>query len=304
MALSSRIISVVAAATVAALTLSGCGSSDPFGSSASSDGGGSSIVVGSANFSESEIIARIYARALNDEGIRASVKANIGSREVYMKALEDGSIDMVPDYSGNLLQYYDADSTAVSENDVYKALGKALPDGVGVLDKAAAQDADSFYVTKKTSEDKGVRSLADLGRLGSHVKIAAPPEFAGRAYGPDGLKKHYGVDVTLVPVNDGGGAATVKALTDGSVQFVRLDSTSPLIAANDLVRLDDPEQLILAQNVVPVIASDRVNDKARAVIDRVQSALTTDDLMEMNARSANDKESAQRVAVDWLKKAR
>lgn len=293
----------IAALSAVMLGLAGCGSSgasDPFATGEPRDSAHASIIVGSANFAESEILANLYAQALNDQGIAASVKANIGSREVYLDALADGSIDLIAEYSGNLLQFYDETSTASAPEDVYAALTGVLPDGFAAFDMARAQDADAFYVTRQTAERYGLVTIGDLAAVGDDLRVAAPPEFSKRAYGIEGLRSKYALSVSLVPINDGGGQSTVQALLDGQVQFARLDSTSPLVAANDLVQLEDDRQMILAQNIVPVAAASRVSDEARSVIDEVQAALTTDDLMAMNARSVNDRLSAASIAQEWL----
>lgn len=99
---------LVAAATVVSLTaLTACGSSD-----GDSNSDPNAVVVGSANFTESETIANIYAEALRVNGFDVSTSFNVGSREAYIPALKDGSISVIPDYTGNLLQYLDPDSTA------------------------------------------------------------------------------------------------------------------------------------------------------------------------------------------------
>jgi len=286
------------------LGLAACSSGDPLAadtprSSGSASGG--SIVVGSAAFPENEILAYVYAGALNANGIQASVKPNIGARDVYLAALTDGSIDLVPEYTGNLLQYYDAGTTALSSEQVYAELQSALPAGFQVLEQAQAQDADSYNVTEQFSQQYGVTSLADLKKVPIPLSVAANPEFATRPYGIPGLKEVYGVDATLVPVSDSGGPNTLKALLDGQVQLADIYSTTPSIAQNKLVTLEDPEHLILAQNVVPLISSAKASDKVAQVLNTVQRALTTEDLIAMNTKSSGDaKESAQQIASEWL----
>ena len=97
------------------------------------------IVVGSANFQENVVLANIYAGALKAKGVKVSTKLNIGSRETYIPALKDGSIDLIPEYSGVLLQYFDKNATAVSSDDVYAALQKAAPQPLTVLDQSAGR---------------------------------------------------------------------------------------------------------------------------------------------------------------------
>lgn len=299
----NRMVSAIAGIACLSLVLAGCGSSDPFSAtddSAKKQSQNGTVVIGSADFAESEIIANIYAGALKHAGIDAEVKARIGSREVYMKALEDGSIDMMPEYAGNLLQYLDKNATSSEENEVYENLRKALPSNLKLLDKAEAQDSDGFYITKKTAKDKGIVSIGDLDKLGGQLTVTAPPEFAKRPYGTTGLHDIYGLDVTLLPMSDGGGQSTVNTLLDGKAQFIRLDSTSPMIESNDLTQLKDDKHMIPAQNVVPVIAASKNTDAIVRAVNEVQAKLTTQVLMTLNAQSANDKRSAGAIAQDWL----
>jgi osmoprotectant transport system substrate-binding protein len=125
---------------------------------------GASLTVGSANFPENVTLAEIYAAALKDAGANVSTKLNIGSRETYIPGLEDGSIDLIPEYSGVLLQYFDKNATAVSSADVYKALQKAVPSKLTVLTQSQAQDKDAIVVTSATAQKYNLKSIADLAK--------------------------------------------------------------------------------------------------------------------------------------------
>src|SRR2546430_17033914 len=148
----SRVFAGVATAVVAALALTACGGNpNPLDNTpAQQPGGGSStgaapakpdkIIIGSANFPESALLAEIYAAALQAKGITVEKKLNIGNRETYLPGLKDGSIDLIPEYSGVLLQYLNKSATETSADDVYSALQNALPANLKVLDKSAAED--------------------------------------------------------------------------------------------------------------------------------------------------------------------
>ena len=128
---------------------------------------GSKLVVGSANFPENVLLAEIYAEALKDQGATVSTKLNIGSREKYLPGLEDGSIDLLPEYNGALLQFVDKTATAVSPTDVFTALQTALPSSLTVLTQSAAQDSDAIVVTKATAAKYNLTSIADLAKPAS-----------------------------------------------------------------------------------------------------------------------------------------
>ncbi|QKS16617.1 ABC transporter substrate-binding protein [Curtobacterium sp. Csp2] len=299
--ITAKIRAGVAAALAlgVAAALTGCASSNPLdsGSSASSDS--KTIVIGSQQYYSNEIIAEMYAQVLEKDGFSVKRNFNIGQREIYIPQLEKGAIDVMPEYSGNLLQYFDKESTAKTASQIDEGLSKALPSGLRVLDAAEATDQDSYTVTKEFSEKNDVTSLADLKNVSEKLTVGANSEFQTRPYGPDGLKSVYGVDVDFKAIEDSGGALTVKALKDGTVQLADIYTADPSIKANDLVSLKDPENLILPQNVIPVV-SKKVDDKAAADIDKVNKVLTEAALIEVNSKSTVDKEKASQIAKDFL----
>jgi osmoprotectant transport system substrate-binding protein len=285
-----------------AMALAGCASGDPLDTSGGSASAAptDTISVGSAAFGENVILAEVYAQALEANDVKVTRNLQIGEREVYLKALEEGSIDLIPEYTGNLLAAYDADSTATSSDDVYSALGDALPDGFEVLDESPAEDKDSYNVTKEYSAANGVTSLSDL--KGKTVRVGGGAVLGEREYGIPGLTGTYGVDASLVTIEDQGGPNTVKALLDGQVDMANIYSTTPSILDNGFVTLDDPENLIKAQNVVPLVNTAKMNPDVTAILDKVSAALTTEDLTEMNRRNQGDEKAEPKaIAADWLK---
>ncbi|WP_314191433.1 ABC transporter substrate-binding protein [uncultured Arthrobacter sp.] len=297
----------LAAGVGIALALSACSSGNPLSSpSTSATGGatsGGSLVVGSADFPESQIIAEIYAGALNAAGVTATTKPNIGSREIYFKAVQDGSVDVVPDYSGNLLSHVDAQAAEVTPEDVYKALPGKLPQGLAVLEPSKAEDKDAMVVTKATAEKYQLKSIEDLAKVCKDLTMAAPATFETRSYGFPGLKKNYNCELkALKPFSDGGGNLTLQALLSDEVQVADIFTTTPSIADNDLVVLEDPKNNFKAQQVLPLYNDAKVTDKAKEALNNVSKTLTTDDLINLNrAVSGSQKQNAKDAAAAWLK---
>jgi osmoprotectant transport system substrate-binding protein len=293
---------------VAVLMLAACGGgggADPLaGSSAAPSGSapaGGSIVVGSAAFSESAIIAELYSQAMKAKGVNASTKLNIGSREVYIKALQDKSISMVPEYTGNLLLNFDKAATAKTSAEVEAALPKVLPSGTQVLKTSAAADQDVYVVTKDYAAKNGIASLEDLKKVASTVTLGGPSELETRTYGPPGLEKEYGVKLKAFKPYDSA-AVRSKDLNDGKIQLGEFFTTESVIAKNGYVELTDPKSMILPQNVIPLVNSEVAGDAtAKAAIESVQSALTTEDLVALDAKVDTDHEEPAQVAGDWLK---
>ncbi|WP_420176051.1 ABC transporter substrate-binding protein [Luteococcus sp. OSA5] len=280
--------------------VSGCASSDPLGTSKGGDAGPASrtLVVGSQQYYSNEIIAELYAQALESRGWTIERSYQIGQREIYLPELQSGRIDLMPEYAGALLQYYSKDSTARTTEQIMTGLRSDLPDGLMALEPAEATDQDSFTVTAEMARTHGLKQISDLAKLGT-VKIAANSEISKRPYGPAGLKRVYGVDATVLPVEDSGGPLTIKALTDGKVQVADVYSASPAIKAEQLVTLADPKALVLPQNVVP-IASSRVGADAASVVTLVNQHLTTAELIELNRLSVEKEQSSAVIAKQWL----
>ena len=264
-----------------ALALTACGGgSDPLSSGSGQTSGAAAsnntIIVGSANFVESQILAEIYAQALTAKGVSVEKRLNIGSREAYIPALQDGSIDLIPEYSGVLLQYFDKTADETAPDAVYSALQDALPDNLIVLDKSAAEDKDAVVVTRDTATRLNVKSIADLAPHCGTLVFGGPPEFQTRPDGIPGLQKTYNCTFKEYRALDAGGPLTVAALKNGDVQAADLFTTDASIVANDFVVLDDPKNNFAAQNVLPLI------NKAKAS-DTVKSTLN-DDLREADHR--------------------
>ncbi|WP_141364842.1 ABC transporter substrate-binding protein [Glutamicibacter uratoxydans] len=290
---------LAAAASLAGLmALTSCGGSDPLAQntpSADSTDAQQAVVVGSQAYYSNEIIAEIYAQALEKSGMKVTRQFNIGQRDAYMPELENGSIDIMPEYTGNLLQYFDAKTEARSSEDVYTQLQEALPQSMAVLSKSEASDQDSYTVTEAFAQEHQLKSIGDLGSVGQKLTLGGPPELAQRPYGPKGLASTYGVDVDFSATGD----TTVEDLVAGTVDVANVFTADPRIQTDKLVVLDDPKSLFLASNVVPVVDSS-IKDQLAAVIDPVSEKLTATSLVQLNVLSTVDKKSAKDIASAWL----
>ena len=298
----SRRLSLTLIALLALITAA-CGSSNPLGGGAAS-GDLKSIVVGSADFPESKIIAEIYAQALEANGFKVGRQFGIGSRETYIPAVKDHSIDLVPEYTGNLLQYFDRKTTVTTPDAVLLGLLRALPGDLSILNPSPAEDTDTVAVAQETAQKWNLKTIADLAAHSPEVKFGGPSEFASRAEGLPGLKAKYGLDIApnnFIAISDGGGPATVRALTDGTVTAADIFSTSPAIVQNKLVVLEDPKNNFLAANVVPLVASQKMSDQLKTVLDAVSAKLTTQDLIDLNtAVSGNAGVDPDQAARKWV----
>jgi osmoprotectant transport system substrate-binding protein len=291
-----RRLLALASVTLTGVVLSACATS---GTLDPAEPDSETIVIGSQDYYSNEIVAEIYAQALEAAGYSVQRDFRIGQREVYVQDIEDGAVDLFPEYSGPLLQYWVADTPARFSDDVYAALVEAAPDGVRILDQATATDQDTYVVTKAFAETWGVESIADLADVGVPMTLGGNSEGEDRPNGPKGLEAAYGVEVTFTPIEDGGGPLTVRALKDGQVELAIMYTANPAIADPDIFELEDPEGLFLASHVVPV-ASDKLDAEAVRIINQISAALTPEGLIELNARSIDEQAPASTIAAAWL----
>ena len=295
---TSRLALATGVALSAALVLAGCATSNPLDTpsdDSSDDGGSDTIVVGSQAYFSNEIVAEIYAQALEGAGFTVEKQFNVGQRDAYMPELESGAIDLFPEYTGNLLEFYDDSTDATSPEDVYAALQEALPEGLTALDYAEASDQDTYTVTQEFADANNLTSIADLANVDGTVTLGGAPELEQRPYGPSGAEELYGLDLAFSATGD----TTFDALLADEIQVADIYSADPKFQTEDIVALEDPENLILASNVVPIASSD-IADEIADVINPISAELSVDDLVALGVQSTVDQMSPEDIATEWL----
>ena len=266
-------------------------------------GGGSagSVIIGSANFPENEVLAEVYALALQKAGVKVSTKLNIGAREVYYPQVEKGAITIIPEYNGTLLTVeIDKTSAAKTTADVDAVLAAKLPSSLTVLNPAPAEDSDSITVTQATAAKYKLKSIADLSSVASQLVLGAPPEFKTRTDGVIGLKSVYGLTFKSFDPLDESGPITLSALTSGKVQAADVFTTTPQIVADKLVSLTDPKNLFAAQNVIPLVYKPALTPAISSTLNAVDAKLTTSALLALDVKVISDKEDYATAAQQWL----
>lgn len=293
------------AAVFAATLIAGCASEE--GRLTEEPKEGPTITIGSANFAESQILAEIYAGVLKDKGYDVQTKLNIGAREAYFPALEKGSIDLFPEYTGSALAYLAKDPSASKpdSDENYENLTAELQGkGLTALDYAPAQDSDGIVVNKQTADKYGLKTVGDLKAHASELVMGGPPECPKRYACLMGLEKAYGIEFKEFKPLDVAGPLTVKALKENAIQVANLFTTQSAIAANDFVLLDQTAKPIAgAENVVPIVRDEILDayDTLEADVNAVSAKITTQALTELNERVEIGKQDADVVAADWVK---
>ncbi|GHC94498.1 glycine/betaine ABC transporter substrate-binding protein [Nocardiopsis terrae] len=278
--------------------LSACGGSDPFEEDGGGDGGSGAVVIGSADFPESSLLAELYGRAMAAEGVEVEYQLNIGSREVYYSQIESGNLSVFPEYNGATLAYLDEGAPTADSEETNALVEEALPAGLEILDSSSAENKDSVTVTREVADEYDLTTLADLADVADELVLGGPPEFETRHQGVEGLESVYGVEFAEFRSLEV--ALLTQALLDDDIQAANLFTTDPQIAVEDFVVLEDPENLFGAQNVTPLINSDQVDDTARDALNAVSAALTTEELTRLNERVVIQNENVADVAQEWL----
>ncbi|WP_328494515.1 ABC transporter substrate-binding protein [Streptomyces sp. NBC_00414] len=295
---------IFAAASVPVLASCSSGITSLDGDGGGGGGGGSSkdgITIGTANFTENQVLGFLYAAVLEAAGVKTKVRPNLGTREILIPALKGGDIDLLPEYQGALLHYLSPKSRETEEGEMQNALAMALPAGLQVLPYGKAEDSDAFVVTRETAERYGLSSLADLKKQNGKLVIGAAPEVKKREVGVVGLKDRYGVEFKEFKSLDSSGPLVKGALKKGDVDVANLFTTDTDIVANKWVVLTDPENLIPGQHIVPLVADRRADSTVRKALAELGNVLTTADLTELNRKVDKDKKDPEDVADDYAK---
>jgi osmoprotectant transport system substrate-binding protein len=259
------------------------------------------VRVGSEQFSESQLLGEIYAQALEAGGVPVERRFGIGSRETYYPALQDGTIDLVPEYSGNLLLYVRPDATQAAPQDVYDAVQGALPPDLTVLNRAEAENKDAFTVTRATAQMYRATSIPDIAPHCGELIFGGPAQFQDRAYGLAGLTRNYGCTFKDFRPLDTGGPITVAALREGDIQGADLFTTDPAVPANDFVTLADPRNNFPAQNVVPLMTRAKATGVVAAALNGVSAKLSQKELLNLDVEQARTNIPDAQIASTWLK---
>lgn len=291
---------IAGAAIVAfALIATACGSG---GEGEAKDG--PTITIGSANFSESALVAEIYAQTLEAEGYQVERKLNTGNREIYAPALESGELDLIPEYIGSILTYLGGTASSNSD-ETYAALQAAWePADIQVLDYAPAQDKNGFAVTQATADSLSLTKVSDLAAVNGTLVLGGPPECPEREFCLKGLESIYGLDFAEFKPLDAGGPITVAALEGDEIQVGLMFTSDGTILAKGFVLLEDDKALQPSENLAPAVRSEIIDAYGDDFADALNAAslkLTTTELISLNKLVGIDGEDPETVVADWLK---
>ncbi len=292
--------------TTSRITTSASGS----GAALPTSGGKGSLTIASANFPENGILAEVYRQGLAAAGYSASVKP-LTTRPVIVKAVTSGDIDVEPDYVGSLTEYFNKEksgpsATPVASSDLTATYAKAKEFAatakLTVLTPSPAADQNAFAVTRKFSTDNKVTKLSDLSAYKGPLVLGGTPECKTYSLCQPGLEKTYGLTFTGFEQTDLGGTLSVTKLKNGAVQLGEYLSSDGSVKANDFVVLEDDKHLQNVDNIVPVLSAKAAGDPlVSEILNKISAAMTTDDLVALNAEVSVDRKLPAQAATDFLK---
>jgi osmoprotectant transport system substrate-binding protein len=265
---------------------------------------GTTVIVGTKNFPEEFILGQLYKQALEAKGFTVSYKENIGSTELIHTSLTSGKINFYPEYTGVIVQVVHHRTSSPSTAQATYLLAKKLEaaDGLTVLKPTPFSDTDAVAVTNATAKKYGLKSIADLKKVGQ-FKFGAFPECKTRTTCLVGYKKQYGLTkVTFVPL---AGISAYAALDNGSILAADVFSTDPPLGkGSKYTVLADPKHVTGFQNVAPIVKTSVVTSlgsKFTTTVNAVSAKLTQNAIVALNKAVIVDKQSAASVASAFLK---
>ncbi|MGW6840475.1 ABC transporter substrate-binding protein [Streptomyces sp. NPDC054958] len=317
---TTRVLGASLGALALTVSLAACGGdslekSKDGGSAADSSGGAGGkgdLVIGAAGFTESNVLAELYAQILKGAGYSTSIKT-VNNRELYEPSLEKGEIDVVPEYAATLAEFLNAkvngskapEEKPVASSDVAATVAGleklASPLGLKALAAGEAVDQNAFAVTEEFARKNNLKTLSDLGKSGLQVKIAAGDECNVRPFCAPGLTKTYGIQISGIDPKGVGTPQAKQAVKDGADQLVLTTTTDATLDSYGLVLLEDDKKLQNADNVLPVVnAKDAGTPEVAAALDKLTKALTTADLVALNRKVDAERAKPADVAKAYL----
>jgi osmoprotectant transport system substrate-binding protein len=303
-----HLIGGIGMASVLALGVAACGTSS---SPKAGSGAKESIVVTSANFPEDEMVADMYADALSKAGYAVTKKLNIGTRETYLQAMEKGELDLVPDYVGSLAQQLNQDENGPNANTTSPVASSSLTQthanatrlaakkGLDLLASSPAADQNGYGVSQATATKYHLTSLSQIAPYAPKWIFGGPPECQTRPDCIPALKSAYGASFASFKALDAGGPLTLTALVNNTVQMGVVFTSDGTAAADHIVVLDDPKHIAPVDNITPLIRKAKDNAGVDAILNKIDAALTTPELRNLNEQIGVQKADPNTLAQQF-----
>ncbi len=308
----TRLIRAIPA--LALLLLAACGNvgdSGGSGPSAGDDGGGGgpTITVGSKNFPEQYILGELYAQALEANGFSVEKKLDLGSEQIADKALQNGQIDLYPEYTGTSLVAvlgYEGENPPTPEATYQKAkeLYAEREPADTMLTPAPFNNTYGIFVRKDVAERGNLQTLADLAEASPELTFVSFSEFQNREDGYPNMQKNYeGLDFGDVKIVNSIGGPIYQGVLQGEGDVGVGFTTDGQLVSDELVVMEDPKSIWPFYYPAPVVRSDVLeeNPKMEDVLNSVSESLDLETMRQLNSQVAIEQEDPEDVAAEFLK---
>ena len=264
------------------------------------------IRIGSAGFYEARLMGEIYARALEANGYTVQRNLGLGTREVIQPALTSGQVDLLPEYIGSALGFYDKSKPTGDAAANHRALQEVMrPKGVTVLDYTPAQDQNGFVVRQDTAQQYNLRKVSDLAPIQDQLKWGLPPECSTNPLCGPALRDLYGIQPKNVVPLAACDAPIAQALQNRAVDVAELCTTQPDIVRFNFVLLEDDKKSQPAENIAPLVRDDylaKVDAEAfKRILNGVSAKMTTEELTRLGVAVNVEQKDIGDVASGWLR---
>jgi osmoprotectant transport system substrate-binding protein len=294
-------------ALLALLILAACGNVGDSGGS-EGGGGGPEITVGSKNFTEQYILGELYAQALAANGFSVEKKLDLGSEQIADKALQNGQIDMYPEYTGTSLVAvlgYEGENPPTPEATYQKAkelYAKRDPADT-MLTPAQFNNTYGIFVRSQVAEQNDLKTLTDLAKVSPELTFVSFSEFQNRSDGYPNMQKNYeGLDFGDIKIVNSIGGPIYQGVLEGEGDVGVGFTTDGQLASDELVVMEDPKNIWPFYYPAPVVRSDVLeqNPKMEEVLNSVSETLDAETMRKLNAQVDIEQEDPEDVAAEYL----
>jgi len=279
--------------------------------SGSSGGSGPTITVGSKDFTEQFILGSMYAQALDANGFNGVAKLNLGSEQICDKALQNGQIDLYPEYTGtsivSLVPYKGDPADLTTPEKVYQAAKKgyaARKPADTMLTPAPFNNTYGIFVRTSVAKKYKLTNLEQLAKASPKLTFISYSQFQNRSDGYPNIQKNY-------PAMD---FKEIKIVNELGLRYSGLESgdgdvgvgftTDGQLSSDQLRVMEDPKQIWPFYYPAPVVRSDVLKKypKVEKILNEVSASLDAETMRELNGKVDLDQEDPEDVAAEYLEK--
>jgi osmoprotectant transport system permease protein len=285
----------VAAAALAVAALAGGGLALRRGASRAD------VRVGSKDFTESVILAEIFAQELEARGLRVERRYELGGNLAH-EALVAGEVDAYPEYTGTSLMSILRRPPATDPRAVYETVRAdyAARFDVEVGPPLGFEDTFAILVRSADARRLGLKTISDAAEHAPGWRAGFGQDFMSRADGYEGFARAYGLRFAGRP-REMDLSLSYRALAEGQVDVIAGNSTDGMIANLDLAQLEDDRRYFPPYEAVLLARRDALARRPAAgeVLRRLAGSITTDEMRRLNFEVDGAKRPAADVVREW-----